>query len=65
MDKIVNDITLSVQVQPTIGGSVSSSALIDTSLYRRAVISAALHKLPDAKGEGVATLTVYESTAAT
>ena len=27
MDKIVNDITLSVQVQPTIGGSVSSSAL--------------------------------------
>lgn len=66
MDKILNEQTVSVLSYPTTStGKSASTTFVDMSKYRNIKIEALLHRLPDAKGEGTATLQVYESTAST
>lgn len=55
-------ITTSVQVYPTSSSAISGSAVVDMSTYRHAVSKLFAHKLPDAKGEGVITVSLYETT---
>lgn len=62
MDKYTNKATVSTLVYPTETAAISGSAGVDMSKYREAFVRATLHRLPDAKGEGVATLTLYENT---
>jgi hypothetical protein len=65
MRKGTEMITSSVAVYPTSSTGISSSALYDMTQYERFLISTIGHKLPDGKGEGVLTATVYQSTAST
>lgn len=61
--KLTNErITTSVQVYPTATTGISGSAAVDMSTYRHAVARLFAHRLPDQKGEGVITLSLYEST---
>ena len=64
MNKLINESTVSILSYPTdsAGGSVST-AFLDMKDYRNALFQTSLHILPDQKGEGVATMTVYEHTA--
>ena len=55
-------ITTSVQVYPTASAAISGSAVVDMSKYRHAVAQLFAHRLPDEKGEGVCTLSLYETT---
>lgn len=55
-------ITTSVQVYPTATTGISGSAVVDMSTYRHAVAKLFAHRLPDQKGEGVVTLSLYETT---
>ena len=55
-------ITTSVQVYPTSSSAISGSAVVDMSTYRHAVAKLFAHKLPDGLGEGVITLSLYETT---
>lgn len=64
MNKLMEEITVSTQLFPTATAAKSGSATVDMSQYRRAVAKLFAHRLPDAKGEGVITLSVYEHTAA-
>ena len=61
MYKISEEMLTQVQVFPTLSSSVSGSVAVDMSNYSRALVKTILHKLPDAKGEGVATVSVYEN----
>lgn len=65
MNKYTEQITASVQVYPTATTGISSSALLDMQDYRNAIVRVACHRLPDAKGEGVVSVSFYESTAST
>jgi len=66
MNKVLEEITVSVEWYPVASSSVSSSTTLkDMSKYRNALIRTLITKLPDGKGEGVTTLTVYENTAST
>lgn len=66
MNKLINESTVSVLCYPTTStGKSASTTLQDMKNYRNVLIEATLHRLPDAKGEGTATLQVYESTAST
>ena len=58
-------ITTSVQVYPTSSSAISGSAVVDMSVYRHAVAKLFAHRLPDAKGEGVITVSMYETTNST
>lgn len=53
--------TTSIQVAPTATTGKSSSALLDMSKHERIVAKLIGHRLPDAKGEGVITVSLYES----
>lgn len=55
-------ITTSVQVYPTSSSAISGSAVVDMSTYRHAVAKLFAHRLPDEKGEGVITVSIYETT---
>lgn len=55
-------ITTSVQVYPTASSAISGSAVVDMSAYRHAVVKLFAHRLPDQKGEGVITASIYETT---
>lgn len=57
--------TVSTQIFPTATTGKSGSAGVDMSQYKRAVAKLYAHRLPDAKGEGVITLSLYENTATT
>jgi hypothetical protein len=65
MNKLMEATTVSVQVYPTATTAKSGSAGVDMSQYKRAVAKLYAHRLPDAKGEGVITLSLYENTATT
>lgn len=66
MNKLINESTVSVLSYPTTStGKSASTTLQDMKNYRNVVIEAALHRLPDGKGEGTASLQLYESTAST
>jgi len=55
-------VTTSVQVYPTASAAISGSEVVDMSTYRHAVVKVFAHKLPDQKGEGVITASIYETT---
>jgi len=61
MNKLIEQITTSVQVYPTSSSGITGSASVDMSKYTKAVAKLYAHKLPDAKGEGVITLSLYEN----
>lgn len=61
----MEEITVSTQIFPTATTAKSGSAAVDMSQYRRAVAKLFAHRLPDQKGEGVITLSLYEHTATT
>ena len=66
MNKLINESTVSVLCYPTTStGKSASTALFDMTNYRNVVFETPLHRLPDGKGEGTASLQVYESTAST
>lgn len=65
MNKRSESTTQSIAVAPTASTGISSSALYDMKGYERAYITMVGHRLPDGKGEGVMTATVYQSTAST
>lgn len=62
MNKLMEEITVSTQIFPTATTGKSGSAAVDMSQYRRAVAKLHAHRLPDGKGEGVITLSLYENT---
>lgn len=57
--------TVSVQVYPTASTGISGSATVDMRDYSKLVAKALAHRLPDGKGEGTITLSLYESTSST
>lgn len=59
--KFTELVTTSLQVAPTATTGKSSSTLLDMSQYERAIIEVFAHRLPNALGEGVGSVTVYES----
>lgn len=65
MNKFLNEATLSILSYPTTstGGSASTTAGVDMAKYANVTFEVIGHRLPDAKGEGVGTMTVYEHTA--
>lgn len=65
MNKLMEEITVSTQVFPTATTGKSGSAGLDMSQYKKAVAKLYAHRLPDAKGEGVITLSIYENTTTT
>jgi hypothetical protein len=66
MNKYIEEITTSVQVYPTLSASgISGSAMVDCANYRNVITKCFVHKLPDQKGEGVATVSLYEGTVST
>jgi len=65
MNKLMEATTVSTQIFPTATTGKSGSAGVDMSQYKRAVAKLYAHRLPDAKGEGVITLSLYENTATT
>lgn len=62
MNKIMEGITVSTQIFPTTSAAISGSAVVDMAQYRHVIAKLYAHKLPDQKGEGVITLSLYEST---
>lgn len=62
MNKVTEAITVSTQVYPTTTSAISGSTALKMDQYRRAVAQLYAHRLPDAKGEGVITLSLYETT---
>jgi len=63
--KITEALTTSIQIAPTVTTGISSSALLDMSKHERLIAKLICHRLPDAKGEGVVTVSLYESDVAT
>ena len=55
-------ITTSVQVYPTTTTAISGSSSVSMAQYRHAVAKMFAHRLPDGLGEGVITLSLYETT---
>ena len=62
MLKITDEVTVSQQVYPTASSAVSGSTALDMSQYNKALVSVLAHRLPDQKGEGVITVSLYETT---
>ena len=62
MKLTTEQITTSVQVYPTASSAISGSASIAMTQYRHAVAKLFAHRLPDQKGEGVITLSMYQAT---
>ena len=62
MLKLNEGFTVSAQTYPTATSGISGSSALDLSLYRRAFCNVLAHRLPDQKGEGVITLSLYETT---
>ena len=62
MMKTMERITVSTQVYPTASAAISGSSASDMATYRHAVCQLFAHRLPDALGEGVITLSLYETT---
>lgn len=56
-------ITVSTQVFPTTTTGISGSTALDMLNYHKSVIKLFAHRLPDTKGAGVITLSLYEHTA--
>jgi hypothetical protein len=65
MNKIMEEITVSTQIFPTATTAKSASAAVDMSQYNNAVAKLFAHRLPDGKGEGVITLSIYQNTSTT
>ena len=63
--KIIEGLTTSLQVAPTATTGISSSALLDMSKHERIVAKLIGHRLPDDKGAGVITVSLYESDVST
>lgn len=61
MNKMIEAYTTSLQVAPTATTGISSSSLLDMSKHERIVAKLVGHRLVDAKGEGVITVSLYES----
>lgn len=59
--KFIEFVTTSLQVAPTATSGKSSSALLDMGQHEKAMIEVFAHRLPNALGEGVGSVTVYES----
>lgn len=62
MEKFINKITASTLVYPTSTTGISGSTGVAMGNYREAYVRASIHRLPDGKGEGVTTLSLYENT---
>lgn len=62
MNKIMEEITVSTQIFPTATTGKSGSASVSLAQYNKAVAKCFAHRLPDQKGEGVITLSLYECT---
>jgi hypothetical protein len=63
MNKLINESTVTVLTYPTASTGLSASAnFVDVSRHRNFKFEAVVHRLPDGKGEGVVTATVYEHT---
>lgn len=63
MKNITEQITVSQQVYPTTSASgLSGSSALKMDQYRRAVAQMYAHRLPDDKGAGVITMSLYETT---
>ena len=62
MKNTLEKITVSTQVFPTASAAISGASALGMDLYRQAVARVSAHRLPDAKGEGVITLSLYETT---
>lgn len=65
MRLIREKILKTIGTAPTISSGISSSELVDMAEFRNVLLAGLLHRLPNALGEGVATLSVWESTAST
>ena len=62
MKKTLERLTMSQQVFPTASSAISGSAVVGMDQYRHAVVRLTAHRLPDQKGEGVGTVSLYETT---
>jgi hypothetical protein len=62
MDKYLEQITTTVLLSPTATSALTGTVAVDMKNYSKAVAKLFAHRLPDAKGEGVMTLSVYENT---
>lgn len=65
MNKLIEATTVSVQVYPTATTAKSGSSAVDLAQYNKAVAKLYAHRLPDQKGEGVITLSIYENVSTT
>ena len=65
MRKLMEQTTVSVQVFPTASTGISGSTGVDMKDFTKVVAKVRAHRLPDQKGEGTITLSLYESTTAT
>jgi hypothetical protein len=61
MNKILEAITTSIQIYPTATSGKTGSVSVDMSPYTHAIGKLFAHRLPDGKGEGVITLSLYEN----
>jgi len=61
MNKILEQITTTVHLFPTATSGKTGSASLDMSKYTHAIAKLFAHRLPDGKGEGVITLSMYEN----
>lgn len=61
MQKIGEGLTTSIQIYPTATSGKSGSSMLDMKNFEKIIIKVIGHRIPDAKGEGVGTVTVYES----
>ena len=62
MKKTLEKITVSTQVFPTVSSAISGSSVLGLDVFRHAVLRATAHRLPDDKGAGVGTFSLYETT---
>lgn len=66
MNKLLNELTASVLLYPTVSTGASAGATFyDMAKYRNAKVEVVAHRLPDDKGTGSVVLQVYEHTQST
>lgn len=65
MQKIGEGMTTSIQIYPTATTAKSGSSMLDMKNYEKIIIKVMGHRLVDGKGEGVGTVTIYESASTT
>lgn len=65
MQKISEGLTTSIQMYPTTTSAISSTALVDMRDFEKCIVKVMGHRLPDQKGEGIGSVTIYESDSGT